>query len=242
MYQSLVGLFLFFTVSFASAEVENACCFCFADLSDDSTRTECSRWLRENSRRLECGVQETLLLQQYSSFPRDLTCNRVEAYTSFHGNSAAISKAIKIVEKISKDLKPREINYDGSTCNVFNHVDEVKTKTEILSQVYPEIRFNLQGNQNVGLVNYIRIISKPKETQSASSKMIIEAQNGLSEVTYGECTRPGRQCGVVSYDPTAKNNPNEKFCMENSEIKTQMCCPVKNKRWGQWNLVGEACS
>ncbi len=244
MRKILVFSALFSLLSIAEAAIEESCCFCIADPTDKSTTAECQRWLKDNKKSLECSRREIIPSHASVNFEADLSCRKVSAYGANHGLSYYYTTIFQFASKAAKNLSPVEVNYDGSTCLVFNNVDIIEREAVKLSEQYPNVSFKLSGNQNIGVVRFLQIMGiglKPKEIKGMSSKMVVRAQGGMLEVEYGECSRPKSTCGISEYDIGATTDSNTKFCRDGNEITTQKCCARPNKDFGKWSHPGMEC-
>ena len=242
--KSILSAFLLFASLTASATVEESCCFCVADPSDLSTTAECQRWLKDHSRKLSCTKNVIFPSHTDITFESDLSCRKVTAYGANHGLSYYYSTVLQFAAKAAKAVRPVELDYDGSTCLVFNNVELVESEAKKLSGRYPEVKFVLSGNQNTGVVRYLKfpiIGSKPKEIDSMASKMTVIAQGGATEVQYGECSRPKGKCGFSKQDMGATNDSNSKACLRDNEILQQKCCEPKKGDFGKWGVPGLEC-
>ncbi|MES2526925.1 MAG: hypothetical protein V4598_07545 [Bdellovibrionota bacterium] len=243
MKSILSVIFLFVSLS-ASASVEESCCFCVADPSDASTTAECGRWLKDHSKKLSCTKNVIFPSHNNISFEADLSCRKVTAYGANHGLSYYYSTVFQFAAKAAKAVRPVELSYDGSTCLVFNNIELVESEAKKLSTRYPDVKFVLSGNQNTGVVRYIKlpiIGSRPKEINSMASKMTVTAQGGTTEVEYGECSRPKGTCGYAKQDMGATNDSNSKLCVRDNEIVEQKCCSPKKGDFGKWGVPGLEC-
>ncbi len=235
---------LFSMISFAQASIEESCCFCIADTSDKTTIPECQRWLKDNRKSLGCTRNEIIASHSDVKFEQELSCRKVSAYGANHGLSYFYTTVFQFAAKAAKNLSPVEVNYDGSTCLVFNNVEIVEKEAVKLSEQYPDVNFSLTGNQNVGVVKYLQLFgigSKPKEMVGMSSKMIVRAQGGTVEADYADCSRAKSRCGIAEYDIGATSDSNTKFCREGNEIITQKCCAPPKASFGKWSFPGMEC-
>ncbi len=233
------------TISFARSADEESCCFCIAETTDKSTTSECQRWLRENSSRLECTKKVIFPSHQQVSFEKDLSCRKVTAFGANHGLSYYYTTVFQFASKASTALRPVEIHYDGSTCLVFNNVSAIESETQRLSIRFPNVRFVLAGNQNQGVVRHINLFGigeRPKEIQGMSSKMTVVAQSGFVDVTYGDCSKSRAVCSFNRGDMGATNDSNTKFCQDESQTTVaQKCCEPIIGNWGRWSAPGMNC-
>ncbi len=238
-------LFAFLMLSFgAIAAPEESCCFCIADTSDASTTAECQRWMKDKAKDLNCTKKEIFPSHDTVNFEDGLSCRKVTAYGANHGLSYFYTTVFNFARKAARKLDPVEIHYDGSTCLVFNNVEIIQQQSEKLSQEFPQVNFELTGNQNEGVVRYFRILgigSKPKESSQMASKMTVHAQAGMIETVFGDCSKPKGQCGYAPQDYGATNDSNTKFCTMNNEVVSQKCCQQKKGNWGKWSIPGMEC-
>lgn len=217
------------------------CCLCFADRDDaQSTGDECARWLKDNGARLGCQYSQVMRNRTDLGFNPFLRCERVEAYGAFHGQSFMYQDVLEIPRSIAKKLDPHEVNYDGSSCMVFNNVELVQAEVQRLAHDYPQTRFDLRGNQNEGGVAYL-MFSRPKEIASISSKAEFIGLNGQVETRFDACSKVGNECYMVYDDRGATNDSNLKFCTSDGQVVEQACCAKGKKHIGHWLVPGQAC-
>ena len=239
-------LILFFALfsSLAVAQNEDSCCLCAADLSDSSTSKECARWLKEN--KSSCSYRKELphFMSYAYKLDENVRCESLNIYAAFHGLSSYYYHTFFLIEDLIENYDPKEVSFDGSTCLIFNNVEKIQENAKRISKRYPQIYFDLSGNQNEGAVLFIPLIYRPKETMSMSSKMNVKAKNGRVETSFGTCSKKNGRCFFNKQDVGATNDSNTKFCMEENEVTTQVCCPKKivtNGVNGFWSRPGEAC-
>lgn len=239
-------ILLLLTVSHSFAQVEESCCFCVADPSDPSTLKECQRWFKDNRKPLSCNKEVTFASHNDVKFEPGLSCRKVTGYGANHGNSYYSFTVFQFAQKAARALSPSEVSYDGSTCLVFNNTDVIEREARALSLLFPNVKFELSGNQNEGVVRYLPIPvigTKPKEDREASSKLTVHAEGGLLEMVYGACSKPKGMCGFVreGLDPGATTDSNAKICMQDNEQLTQSCCEPKKGSFGKWSVPGMDC-
>ena len=240
----LFFLSAFLMLSSAIAGVEESCCFCVADSTDSSTVAECQRWMKDTSKAQNCTKKEIFSDHSTVAFEDGLSCRKVTAYGANHGLSYFYATVFTFARKAARKLDPVEIHYDGSTCLVFNNVEIVQRESEKLSKEFPQINFELTGNQNEGVVRYFRILgigTKPKESSQMASKMTVHAQGGTIETIFGDCSKPKGQCGYAPQDYGATNDSNTKFCTKDNEVVSQKCCKQEKGTWGKWGVPGMEC-
>lgn len=242
--KTLLILFMLLFSALAFAQNEVSCCICAADLSDISTSKECARWLKEN--RKECSYQKQLphYMSYAYSLDENVRCESMKVFAAYHGLSRTYYHTFFLIQDLVENYDPKEVSFDGSTCLIFNNVDKVQDSAKRLSKLFPQVYFDLSGNQNLGAVFSIPLIYRPKETMSMSSKMTVKAKNGQVETSFGACSKPNGKCFFADSDVGATNDSNTKFCMEENKLTTQMCClrkKIVNGVNGLWSNPGEIC-
>lgn len=245
----LTVIFLMALSSFALAQ-ENTCCFCFGDLSDPKLEKSCARWLKENKK--DCSYSQKF--EHYESYDNylepygyklnsEVRCENLKLYGAFHGLSDSYRDIVKLVANTTKNYSPRKVQYDGFSCLVFNNVEQVENWMMALTQKYPEVEFDISGNQNLGAVTSIPLFYKPKEVEAMSSKVTFKAHNSVVEKSFGACSAPGN-CFYANFDRGAESDSNLKTCMHQGQESTQRCCEKKkglNGTKGFWSNPGEDC-
>lgn len=240
----LLFLSAFLMLSTAIAAPEESCCFCVADVQDSSTVAECQRWMKDNSKGMGCTKKQIFADHSEVQFEEGLSCRKVTAYGANHGLSYFYPTIFTFARKAARKLDPVEVHYDGSTCLVFNNVEVVQKESLKLSREFPQVNFDLSGNQNEGVVRYFQVLgigTKPKESAQMASKMTVHAQGGLIETVYGDCSKPKGKCGYALQDYGATNDSNTKFCSQDHEVVSQKCCKPKKGNWGKWGVPGMEC-
>lgn len=232
-------LTVFFTAFSASA---SSCCFCIGDPDDVKiTKPECKKWLKEASKNFNCAQSEIILSKDDLKYSQELSCDEVHFYGAFHGISGLYAEPFKIVSSVAKLPSVKKISYDGSTCLIFNNTDQVISEANYLAAAFPDKEIRIQGNQNIGLVQYLPIFSKPKESIESASKMNVSILQGQVQTSYDACSKPQNTCGYSKPYKDAVTDPNAKLCMQNNELVVQKCCPFKKGENGDWGIPGEDC-
>ena len=252
--------FLVFTATWLrpfSAQAQHryaSCCLCVFDEFDQKglmgTQRECDGWLTKSSKRLGCAYQESVsktaaLTLHLRSAPA--SCEKVEIYGAFHGSSSGSRVPFEISAAAAKSFSAKEVCYDGSTCLLFDNVDQVQACAQQLGQ-YSACKFKVSANQNIGVTGMNCWGFFPEEVREASSKLTAIVDGLNFHLQYAECSKPGDKCSYK--DPTqnsgSNNDPNTKFCRRRNAVTSQTCClPAKGDSGdtlnGRWSIPGLSC-
>ena len=140
-----------------------------------------------------------------------------------------------------------EVCYDGSSCLLFNNIEDVKACTINLAK-NSSCRFEISANQNLGVTQAVCWF-RPLEVSEAASKLTAIIDGVDMMLRYSSCSKAGEKCAVIAKerDPTAKSDPNEKYCFDGSGVTTQSCCLKEKARKsdgalnGNWAKPGIPC-
>ncbi len=239
-----------------ASERYSSCCVCVEDDEDvgglGGSDRECAGWLKKARREVGCSWWQTMPRKQaldLDNYSFKDTCQKVTVHGSFHGNSSGVEIPFQISAGVAKLFSASEVCYDGSSCLLFNNIDDVMTCSRRLSR-NSSCRFEISANQNIGVTGYSCFPwGKPRELDYASSKLTAVIDAVKVTYLYPPCSREGDKCSWIdpSSDPGAKEDPNQKHCAWNSEITTQRCCPKKRGSLdaalnGTWMEPGYKCS
>lgn len=239
----LLATMVFSYVALATDQYD-VCCFCLQDPQDSIyTRKECERWVKQSAPALGCQRTQTSPNYQQVRVEGQYRCNKVNVYGAFHGLSSMVHIPAQIADNLTYDLKPRELNYDGSSCLLFNNVDQGREQAKTLSQRYPWVKFNLKGNQNSGITEMLAFIGNPHELPEATSKVSFIAEGGTVTLRYDACTPQKKTCYFTTEDQDATNDSNLKYCMSGGQVVTQRCCrSARGPGEGKWSAPGRTCA
>ena len=138
-----------------------------------------------------------------------------------------------------------KVDYDGSSCLLFNNVTQVESLAADLSKD-TSVQYRISGNQNMGVTLYVPHLVGPREQNGESSKVTAIIENGKSSLEYANCSPTGGKCGVSDTSTGALNDPNRKWCMDEDVLTEQSCCLKKQLiptvSNGRWSAPGETCS
>lgn len=236
----IILIILLMTSFLAQALVQKeSCCVCFPDKDDYNTTEECGRWLKENGK--NCAYTKKLDHFMGYSLNKDLSCEKVNIYGAYHGYSYRYIHTFNIINDVTRAFDPKEVKFDASTCLIFNNIEKVEESVKRLIRDFPQVNFDISGNQNNGVVLRLPIIYMPKEMPSMSSKVTFKVTNLKMEVIFAPCTNVGKQCDIVDKDVGATNDSNMKFCTLNNEVVSQSCCNKGLNGYGRWAIPGESC-
>lgn len=230
-------------VQAAFAQSFNTCCFCVNDPHDADVTKECQKWFTLQDQ-ISCEYSATILSKDSVLMDSGKTCEKVKIWGGFHGLSYYYNYPLNISSQAANVYSAKEVEYDGSTCLIFNNTESVKTRAQALALKDTQTHFLISGNQNTGVVSSrIPFVTKPTENLGMASKMTLEISQGEVKVSYGACSAFGTTCGYATSDIGASTDSNKKFCMDHGELSEQSCC-VKNARqeWGKWSRPGSGCS
>lgn len=236
----LILLLLLMTTTLTQAYVQqDSCCVCVPDKNDYSTTEECERWLKDNGK--NCTYTKKLDHFMEYSLNGALRCEKVNIYGAYHGYSYRYIHTFNIINDVTRAFDPKEVTFDASTCLIFNNIEKVEESVKRLIRTFPQVDFDISGNQNNGVVLRIPIVYMPKEVPSMASKVTFKVTNRKMEVIYAACTKAGKQCDIVDKDVGATNDSNTKFCTLNNEVVSQSCCNKGFNGYGRWSIPGESC-
>ena len=223
-----------------SGERYSSCCVCVEDDHDvkglGGTERECAGWLRRARREIGCAWSQSMPQKQalnLENYTFEDSCRKVTVYGAFHGNSSGVEIPFTISAGVAKLFAASEVCYDGSSCLLFNNIDDVKACTRRLARS-SDCRFEISANQNVGVTQYsclFGISSKPHEIASAASKLTAVIDAVGIHYRYPACSTEGDKCSWLDpkTDGGAQTDPNQKLCAWNDEITTQRCCLQKKR-------------
>lgn len=228
----------------AQTQSYNSCCFCITDSYEDSSITrECKKALKMNKR---CQLKKTVSKNSYKWLEKqDYSCKEVNITGAFHADTYMYSLPFDISESIARAVDAKKVNYDGSSCMIFNNLEDVKDKAIATFSRNKSIDFSITGNQNIGVVKYLPILAKPKESKQMSSKVTLtnREETGIN-ISYASCSKRGRACALDHFDDRSYvDNTNTKLCSFKNKTVKQTCCVKNNKKKkGKWSFPGESCS
>jgi hypothetical protein len=221
----------------------DTCCVCVEDPNDRvATEKECKLWLK---RQKNCQKKEAVKSYWDLDLKEEYSCKKLNIFGAFHGNSSMVSRPFDISVELAETVSAKEVNYDGSTCLVFNNQDKVEDLAHLLT-VNGEIgrKFSISGNQNMGVINLNTIFKKYKEIDKTTSKLTVIVDNGKAEIIYDKCSRANKLCGFArsGEDFMATSDSNEKICEDKGQLVKQICC-VKSlsDAYGTWSKPGGSC-
>ena len=238
---------LSFALPFTPAMALDQCCFCIKNNSGEakekSTRWECETWFKDMG--ASCEYSQTLnVADQPKIRPTGVQCSKSVIYGAFDADSYMTPIPFEFSKAIAKSFHSSEVEYDGSSCLLFNNVDDVQRQARQLS-TDKNTRYRISGNQNIGITTYIPIIMGPRENDGRSSKVTAIIQGGKSTLEYGECSLKGGKCETTRFSFGSNNDPNKKWCMNEDQLTEQTCCPnrktQKETAHGRWSFPGEGC-
>lgn len=219
----------------------DTCCICVEDPNDPvSTEKECKQWLKSQK---NCQKKEAVKSYWDLNLKENYSCNNLNIYGAFHGNSSLVGRPFDISMELAETVSAKEINYDGSTCLVFNNIDRVENLANLLTGEEGR-KFSISGNQNMGVIRLNTIFNKYKEIEKTSSKLTVVVDNGEAEIVYDKCSKPNRKCGFARFgeDFMATTDSNEKICEDDGKLVTQICCVESlSDSYGTWSKPGGSC-
>ena len=238
MKKLLLILSLFITqIAFAY----DTCCVCVEDPNDPvSTEKECKQWLKSQK---NCQKKEAVKSYWTLNLKETYSCNKLNIYGAFHGNSSTVGRPFDISMELADTVSAKEINYDGSTCLVFNNTDRVENLANLLTGE-TDRKYSISGNQNMGVINLETIFKKYKEREVTTSKLTIVVENGKAGIVYDKCSKPNKLCGFARQgeDFMGTSDPNEKICEDDGKLVAQICCvEALSDAYGTWSKPGGSC-
>lgn len=212
----------------------------------------CKHWLGEARKTHSCQFQQLVSDRQaanLSSLAGGNQCRNLFMYGAFHGHSGMTADPFRYSAIAATTFQARSVCYDGATCLVFDNVEDLKSCASDLKRT-PNCRYEITGNQNIGLLTSVPLLCKPRELVDTTSKVTVFVDGASIKLQYAPCTRAGTKCGYARKDDhwgrsQSKNDPNAKWCESDAVIVEQRCCPKSQKpdeEWGKWSVPGEACT
>jgi hypothetical protein len=235
-----LSIFMVIPLELWAQDYEN-CCICVADNYDSvEVGKECQKWFSLKDQK-SCDYKKTQTDKDSPFFDAGVSCRNINMYGAFHGLSSYLKYPFNLSKSASQRYRAAEVTYDGSTCLLFNNVDQARKEALSLAFTNKETKFLISGNQNDGVVSNIPFITKPKEIPSSTSKVTFEIDSGDVKMTFAACTPAKKLCGYAPRDIGAISDSNTKFCQDGEEIVEQKCCPDKKGEWGKWSTPGQNC-
>jgi hypothetical protein len=241
-----------------TAASANSCCICVADLSWDVRYNTaiCEDWFKQAKRKSGCAhhfivnkVDET----GRERFPSGTSCTNIQVYGVFHGKSNETRVPFQLAAAAAKAFNAKKVCYDGVTCLVFDNIKDVEACARTLSRA-GGCRYEITGNQNIGLSSAGGFFCGPRETEEAGSKLTALIDGLSVQLHYAPCTGKGDECvylSKISEDyPLSKNDPNAKWCTHRGAIVEQRCCisewmkqqmKFEKSGYGKWSAPAAGC-
>ena len=234
--------------------VLDSCCICILGEHADSNtagqiKRECDTWLRRTSKSIKCDLKTTYHKDDVEELETQKnSCGKITVWGAFHGNSKAYSDPFLISKQLAKSYQAKEVCYDGSSCLVFDNISDVKRMSSYLAETDENTKYIISGNQNMGTVCEIPFLLGPREVHEFASKVMTMIEKGGYTITYSKCSKKGEQCMYSDGYVGSDNDPNAKWCMNDTEVVSQHCCPKNysnNKKLdetiGTWSAPSVDC-
>lgn len=210
------------------------------------SKRECDKWL---SQQRHCPQKLAFSKSFVLDFDRkdaNISCEKISIYGAFHGSSSSARIPFDISARAARLFRATEVCYDGTTCLAFNNIKDVEACAANLADT-KACKFRISANQNLGVVSGCSWF-RPTEVSQTASRLTATYDGVRLMLEYPACSSPGDKCGWLSPlgDPSAKTDPNEKFCFDGSAITTQSCC-IKpgttkiNALSGRWAKPAQKC-
>ena len=261
--RTLLASLIFVTLSAPGFEARggeqsyNSCCVCVRDTSDvEMFISMCKRWLGETSRATGCRYRKVISMDDTRNFNRvseGARCENLHLYGAFHGNSSKTQVPFQISAQAASAYQAKSVCYDGVTCMVFDNIEDVKACARDVAQ-NQACKFQITGNQNIGLGTVPFFCIRPREISEATSKLTAVIEEASVRYSYAPCSAQGAICGYLPSKgrwaktyAKSKNDPNAKWCIQDGLTIEQRCCPDGSQRanpdsmGGFWAAPGHSC-
>ena len=244
--------------AWAEPPAYSSCCVCIHDTRDvKMLGSVCKQWMSETKKTTGCRYRKIISKDDALDFNRvadDSRCDSLHLYGAFHGNSSVTETPFKFSVAAASAYQAKSVCYDGITCMVFDNIDDVKACARETASI-KGCRFEITGNQNIGLGTQPFFCFRAREIPEAASKLTAVIEESSVKLRYANCSAKGAICGYLPSEggwsrtyAKSKNNPNAKWCTDDGVIVEQRCCPDGSQNLnpdsmsGIWAAPGEACS
>ncbi|MBU6375124.1 MAG: hypothetical protein KGQ59_03940 [Bdellovibrionales bacterium] len=233
----------------------SSCCLCVMDDEDQQgtlgSKRECERWLSTAGKQSGCTYQETLSLKSALTLQlrsSSSSCEKLHIYGTYHGDSTGTRIPFQISVASAQHFSAKEVCYGGSSCLLFDNIDEVRSCSQELGQS-SSCKFRIQANQNIGVVGLNCWDRMPQELDEASSKLTAIVDGLNFHLEYNNCSKTGDRCAFADEEwiqKASKDGANSKRCRQNTMLTTQWCCLPDGAQPsdgldGRWGMPGHRC-